>query len=59
MIQDNSAFENSPKMRASLFTVLPITLAATYSQAQSLPEAMQTTLDSPQAITTNGRLCCE
>ncbi|MGX1018917.1 adhesin transport system outer membrane protein [Pseudomonas sp. Y3 TE3536] len=32
-------------MRASLFTVLPITLAATFVQAQSLPEAMQTALE--------------
>ena len=32
-------------MRASLFTVLPFALAASFVQAQSLPEAMQKALD--------------
>ncbi|MCP6253301.1 TolC family protein, partial [Klebsiella pneumoniae] len=33
------------KMRASLFTALPFAFAATFLQAQTLPEAMQKALE--------------
>jgi hypothetical protein len=39
---EQQRFRESAKNAGSLSTVLPITLAATFAQAQSLPKAVQT-----------------
>ena len=48
-------------MRASLFTALPFALAATFAQAQTLPEAMQKALEMHPEIQAgvNGRIAAD
>jgi hypothetical protein len=46
VIQDKQ-FRETPIMRLHLLTALPLVLAASFVQAQSLPEAMQQALRCP------------